>query len=186
MIHMQNYGNVGATVADIDDTVGHDLEPLLQLLEDRDFAVAGGDARNRAHCTGVRVVVELGTVDVIGGNDARQRRNDDFTGSRGDDIKREAVPVEPFLEKVHERRQSGFQTHPTPGLDQVLTADAAKVRIMTDEIGELAALLHEVAAAKACDLTLEIVYAEQLGQNVAGVVEAQCLIEIRHDEVVFG
>jgi hypothetical protein len=46
--------------------------------------------------------------------------------------------------------------------------------------------LHEVAAAEACDFTLEIVYAEQLGEDVAGVVEAQCLIEIRHDEVMFG
>ena len=61
-------------------------------------------------------------------------------------------PVEPALQKLDQRRNVVAQPHPPAGLDQMLAADAAELGIVTNQIGQLAALLHEVAAGQAVDL----------------------------------
>src|SRR5580704_18444356 len=66
----------------------------------------------------------------------------------------------------------------------MLAPYAAKVRVMTDEIGELSALLHEIAACQSVHLLLETAHAEQLAQHVPRVVEAQRLIKIRCQQVM--
>src|SRR5579863_8898921 len=67
----------------------------------------------------------------------------------------------------------------------MLPPHAAKVRIVTDEISELPALLHQVAAGETLDLLLKAAHAKQFAQYVTGVVEAQRLIEVRRQQVVF-
>jgi len=66
----------------------------------------------------------------------------------------------------------------------VLAADAAEGRIVAQQVGELAPLLHEVAAREARDLDLEIRGADDLAQHQPGVVEAQRLVEVAGDEVM--
>src|SRR6202042_3822660 len=103
----------------------------------------------------------------------------DLAGCGGDHAKGKAVALQPALQKIQQRRQAGLEAHATAGLDQMLAPYAAKVRVMTDEIGELPALLHEIAACQSLLFLLETAHAEQLAQHVPRVVEAQRLIKIR-------
>ena len=64
-------------------------------------------------------------------------------------------------------------------LDQVLAAHAAELRVVPDQVGQLAALLDEVAGREARDLLFEARHAEQLAQHDARIVEAERLVEIR-------
>jgi hypothetical protein len=57
---------------------------------------------------------------------------------------------------------------------------------MTDEIRQLTTLLNEVAAREARDLLLETTDAEELTEDVPGIVETQRLVEIGREQVVFG
>src|SRR5437588_3259168 len=70
------------------------------------------------------------------------------------------------------------------GLDEVLAPHAAKLGIVADEISELCALLHEVARGEARDFLLEGADAEQLGQHLPRIIEAQGLVEVRRDQVM--
>ena len=54
---------------------------------------------------------------------------------------------------------------------QMLAAHAAKFRVVTYQIGELASLLDEIASGQSRDPLLESRYAEELGQHDAGVLE---------------
>ena len=81
--------------------------------------------------------------------------------------------------------QALLQPHALAGFDEVLAAYAAKFGVVPDQVGELAALLHEVAGREARDLLLEVGHPEQLAQLEARVVEAQRLIEIRSEEEMF-
>jgi hypothetical protein len=67
----------------------------------------------------------------------------------------------------------------------MLAANTPKLRIVADEISELAALLHQVAARETRDALLESADTHELAQHDAGILEAQRLIEIRGDQVVF-
>src|SRR4029078_13400927 len=64
----------------------------------------------------------------------------------------------------------------------MLAPHAAVLGIVADEIGELAALLHQVAVRESLDLLLEATHAEQFAQFEAGIVEAQRLVEIRREQ----
>ena len=65
------------------------------------------------------------------------------------------MPVEAALEEVDERRDVAAQPHAPAGLLEVLAPHAAKLRVVANQVGELAALLHEVAAREPVDLLLE-------------------------------
>ena len=73
----------------------------------------------------------------------------------------------------------------TAGLDEMPAPDAAKVGIVADQVGELAALLDQVAARKSGDLLFKVAHAQHLAQNVARVIKAQCLVEVRSQQVMF-
>ena len=94
------------------------------------------------------------------------------------------MTVDAALEEVDQRRDVAAQPDPPPGLDQVLAPDAAELGVVTDQVGQLAALLHQVAARQALDLLVEVGDAKQLAQHDAGVVEAQGLVEVGGDEEV--
>ena len=90
------------------------------------------------------------------------------------------------LEEVEQRGNVAAQPHATARLFEVLAPHAAKLRIVPNEVRQLAALLHEVAARKPVDLLLEPRRADQLAQHGARVVEAEGLVEIRRDQKCFG
>jgi hypothetical protein len=60
----------------------------------------------------------------------------------------------------------------------MFATDAAKFRIVTDQIGQLAALLHEIAPGKACNTILKSGYAQQLAQHESRIVETQSLVKV--------
>ena len=68
---------------------------------------------------------------------------------------------------------------------QVLAPHAAELRIVTNQVGELAALLHEVAPRQARDLLLEPRRAMSSLSTSARVVEAEGLVEVGgHEEML--
>ena len=86
---------------------------------------------------------------------------------------REAVLVEAALEKIDERGNVAAQPHVAPGLGQVLAPNAAELRIVTNEIGQLPTLLHQIAVREPFDLVLESRHANQLAQDEPRIVEAR-------------
>src|SRR6185503_5783310 len=121
-------------------------ETRLELLDDRHLSVSGGNANDRPHLTGVRVVIEFRAKDVVGRDDAGKGRLDDFTRCRRDDEKRELTAVDPLVEKLQERRNVVAQPHTAASLFQMLATDAPEFRIVPQEIRKLASLLHQVAS----------------------------------------
>ena len=76
------------------------------------------------------------------------------------------------------------QADAAPRLDQVLLAHAAELGVVADEVGQLPALVHEVARGQALDLRLEIGGADQLAEDQPRIVEAEGLVEIRRQQEV--
>ena len=138
----------------------------LELLEDGHLAVAGRDARDRSHLAGVDVVLELGAEDVIGRDDARERRLDHFPGAAEITKKEKRWPSSP-ARAVDERRDVLRSRTAPPGLLEVLAPHAAELGIVTNQVGQLAALLHQVVAGQPLDLVLERRGADQLAQDHA-------------------
>jgi len=68
----------------------------------------------------------------------------------------------------------------------MLAAYATKVRIVTKEIRELGALLHQVDVREAADLLAKVWRANEFAEDNAGVIEAQGLVEVAGDEIVTG
>ena len=87
-------------------------------------------------------------------------------------------PSTPRVEKIDQRRDVAAEPHAATGLFEVLTTHAAKLRIVTNEVGQLAALLHEVAAGKPADFFLEARGANELAQHRARIIEAERLVEV--------
>ena len=79
---------------------------------------------------------------------------------------------------------AALQTDPPASLDQVFVTHAAKLRVVPNEIGQLAALLDEVGQRQPRHLLLELGDAKHLGENQTGVIEAQRLVEVGGNEEV--
>ena len=103
----------------------------------------------------MRVVVDLGAEDVIGGHDAVERRDHDFARRGGHDIERELVAFDAARQEFDEGLEAAFQAHAPAGFDEVLAPHAAELGVVPDQVGELAALLHQVAVREARDLVFE-------------------------------
>src|SRR5258708_11934338 len=164
VVDMQHHVNVGTTVADIDHTIGCDAQSMLELLDYRNLAVAGGHALARTNFLRIGVEFQLGAVDVFGRYYSGKRRDDDFARSCRYYKKREPIPFRAALHEVDERRNRALEADTTASLDKMFTPYAAKFRIVTDQIGQLAALLHEIAPGKACNTILKSRYPPQLAQ----------------------
>ena len=150
-----------------------------QLIDHCDLAVAGGYLEDSFDLP-VGVVFELRAVDVVGGDDALQRRADYFHRSRGDYIEVEVVVVHFLGEEAVEQINVRLQAHALARLIKVLRAHLAKFGIVQQQVGEFAALLDEVQLGHARRLALELRLRnpEDIGEDVARVVEAQGLIKI--------
>jgi hypothetical protein len=178
IVDVQHYVHIGTAVANVDRPVRRRLEAPFELFDHRHLAVPRGNAADRSHLTGPRIEVELGADDVLGGDRPGERGLHEFLRRRGNDKEREADAVETPRQKLDERRDVAAQADAAAGLDQVLAADAAKLGVVADQIRELAPLLHEIRRRKALDLALKIRHADQFGEDLAGVVEAERLVEV--------
>ena len=135
---------------------GRDAELRSELVEHRDLAVAGAHAVDRAHLARVRVVVELGAEDVLGGHDAVERGDHDFARRGGDDIERESVAVDAARRGIRRSdRRPPFRRTRRPASTRCSRRTPRNSGIVPDQVGELAALLHQVAVREARDLVFE-------------------------------
>ena len=133
------------------------------------------------------VVIEFGAEDVIRRDDAFERGLDDLARSGGNDVKGEPEALDAVREEIDELRDVVFQTDAAAGLDQVFAPDAAKLRIVPDQIGELSALVDEITAPQSFDFGVETQVRQAVREHDAGVVEAESLIEVRcHQKVPRG
>src|ERR1700690_1794598 len=82
------------------------------------------------------------------------------------------------VQEVDQCRNRTLEANATPGLHQMFRTNAAKFRIVADQIGQLAALLHEIAVGKPGDTVLKSGYAQQLAQYESRIFETQRLVEI--------
>ncbi len=81
----------------------------------------------------------------------------------------------------HEINQGGngaFQANAPSGFHQVFAANAAKFRIVPNQIRQLASLLNQIGSTQAGNARLESGYPEQFAQDQSGILEAQRLIEV--------
>ena len=76
----------------------------------------------------------------------------DWMTSRGAaeiDVERELDALDAPLQEVEQLGDVLLQAHAAARLDEVLPPDAPEVRVVTDEVRELAALVDQVATARA-------------------------------------
>src|SRR5262249_9180614 len=124
------------------------------------------------------VVAEPRTEDVLRRNDAFERRLNDLLRCGRDDVEVELVALRQALQRAGKQSYVMLQPDALSGLDKMLAADTAKVRIMQNQIAELRALLHQIHVGKALDLVVKIVESDELTQHDTGVVEAERLVKI--------
>ena len=132
------------------------------------------------------VVLKLGAVDVIGGNDALEGRADYFHRAGGDHVEVEVVAVHFLGKEAVQRVDVRLQAHALARFVKMLaTHFRAELGIVQQQVGKFASLLHQVQLRHASGLALEfgLGNAQQLGQNVARVVEAQGLVKIAGEYV---
>src|SRR5690606_33622073 len=116
--------------------------------------------------------------------DAFEGSADDLPGRSGDDEERERASFHLRGEQVHEVPDITLQPDAPAGLDEVLAPDTPELRVVAEQVGQLAALLDEIAARETGYFGFEIGRPDDLAEDDAGVVEAQCLVEVAGDEVV--
>ena len=121
---------------------------------------------------------------MVRGHDALERGLDHRPRRGRDDVEREAILVGAGIETLDEALDVFLQSHPLPGLDQMLAAYAPELGIVAQEVRELGALLHEVNVREAGNLFSKVRYADQLAEDEPGVIEAQRLVEVAGDEVM--
>ncbi len=93
-------------------------------------------------------------------------------------------PSTPRVEKVDERLDVAAQPNAPSGLLEVLAPHAPELRVVTNQVRQLAPLLDQVAPGQPVDLFLEAGGANQLAQYHPRIVEAERLVEVRRDQKV--
>ena len=155
-----------------------DAEVRAKLFEHGDFAPPRRSANDGVHFARGFVVAEARAEDVIGRNDALERRLDDFLGRGGDDVEMEFVTLRQIVEGAREKRDVVLQADALAGLNEMVAADAAEIRVVENEVAKLRALLDEVHLRQAFDLVVEPVKTDELAQHDSRIVEAERLVKI--------
>ena len=181
---MQHDVDVGAAVADVDDAVVRCEQLCAQLFEDGHLAVAGGDPQDGFDLACRVVIAEARAEDVVRRYDAFERRLDDLFGRRRDDVEGEAVAVQ-IVEQLHQQANILLQADLFAGFHQVMFPDAAILRVVQDQVGQLAALLHQMDVGKTGDALLERADIEHFAEHDPRVVKTQRLVEVTHNQILF-
>lgn len=96
------------------------------------------------------------------------------------------MALDPVPEQAHQQPDVALEAHPPADLHEVLAPYRAELGIVTQKIGQLAALLDQVGAGQAGDLLRERRAPDELAQDEARVVEAQRLIEVAREQEFLG
>src|SRR6266446_2104572 len=124
----------------------------MQLINHRNFSVAGRNPDDRIYLASGLVVAELRPENVIRGDEAFERRLDHFFRRGRNDIEREVVVVKALLEGPRQFLNVLLEADPFTHLDQVLFADTTIFRVVQQQVSQFASLLYEVYVRQARDL----------------------------------
>jgi hypothetical protein len=75
------------------------------------------------------------------------------------------VKILDAVQQLHQQADIVFQPYAFADLDQMIPADAAEVRIVTQQIGEFSPLLHQPRFSEPGDPLGKALDAEHLGQH---------------------
>src|SRR6266853_5279970 len=102
MVDVHHHWQIGTAVAHVNDLVVADAEQCADLFEYRDFSPTCGSTNDRLYFTGLFLVAEAGTKNVVGGNNTFQRRDNNLLRRGGNDVKRKFVVVGEIIESARE------------------------------------------------------------------------------------
>src|SRR5690349_22136492 len=134
---MEHDMNVGAAVADVHHSLAGHAELCANLIDGRDFAVSGWYAPHVIDLTGGAIELETGPDDAFGRDDAVEGRMDDFLRRGGHDEEIELITLDAACKAVHEHVDVALEANTPTGGDEIVPADASKLRVVPQEIGEL-------------------------------------------------
>jgi len=184
LINVHHHRQIGAAVAHVNNLVVADAKTRAKLFEHGNLAPACGGANDGIDFPGL-LVAEARAEDVIRRNDALERRLNNLLRRGGDYVEMEFIAIREILERAGEERYVVLQADALAGLDEMLSPHAAEIRVMQNEIAQLGALLDEVYLSQALDLVVKPVKTDELAQHHSRVVEAECLVEIAGQQVLF-
>jgi len=178
---------VGAAVTGIDHVVGADFFAGLEFVEERDFTVTGGGPNDGVDFAG-GLVGEFGAMNMIGGEQTFEGAADDFDRGGGEHEEIEMVAFDAVIENFVEQADIGLEANLFADLNEMFLADAGtQVGIMKEEIGEFGTLLDQIELGHAFGFAFEFFGgdADDFGEDIAGIVEGQGLVEIADEEIRF-
>ena len=106
-VDVQHHVDVGAAIAGIDYVIGADFHFGLELVEERDFAVAGGGADNGVNFAGA-FIFEFCAMNAIGG---KMPSSADWITSTGaaKNVEIEVIALDAVVENFIEQADIGFE-----------------------------------------------------------------------------
>src|SRR5262249_43868567 len=127
------------------------------------------------------MVAKLSSVDMISGYDPLQGRLNHFDRRGGKDVKVEMIAVDPVSENLVQERNVVFHPDAFPDFIKVLSANSrAKYRIMEQQVSQFSTLLDQVESGHPGRFAFKFFRRnpKQFAENITGVIEAQCLVEV--------
>ncbi len=88
------------------------------------------------------------------------------------------ITVRESVQSLREQLYVVLQTNQFASFDQMFAPNAAKFRIMQNQVRELRALLHQIDLRQTANLVVKALYADQFGKHHAGIVETKRLVKI--------
>src|SRR5260370_10764978 len=176
---------VGTAIADINDVIRADLRARLELFEDKDFAIARIGAGNGIDFAGLGIK-EFRAENVVGGNNAFKGRLYHFNRRGRQNVKIEMIPRNAAVKNLIEQRDIFLQANAFADFIKMLFAHAQlELGIVQKQVGKSSALLHQIQPGHTSRRAFKLGRgnADQLGENVAGVVEGQRLIEVAGENI---
>ena len=158
--------------------------PGADLLDSRNLTVARRDAQECPDLPAIGLELELRAHDMIGGDDTLERRQHNFLRRRRDHVEVEAVAIDPLREHPREELDVALEPDLAPDLEEIIPSDSRVLRIVREQVRQLRALLHEIEIGERRDFLTKARDPQHLAQHDAGVVKAQCLIEVTCQQVM--
>ena len=125
---------------------------------------------------------------MVFGNNAFQRRLDNFHRRRRKHVKIKVEAWNSVVKNLIKQRNIFFEPDALADFVQVFFAHPSlELRIVQQQISELRPLLHQVQSRHAGGFALELLgwNTDQFGQNIAGIVEGERLVEVAGENKFF-
>ena len=143
-VHVQHDMDIGTSVAHVNHTLARHTEPLAQRVDRGHLAEPRRHADDRRDLARHLIVPILRADDAFGRDDALERRVDDVFRSGRDDVEVEAVSVNAIGEQVRQQRDIPLEADTATDFDEIFTTNAAKLRIVKQQVRQLGAGLNEI------------------------------------------